>query len=74
MKHMSIYISEDHLKYVACSFIISRLDYCNCLYSKISKEFVQKLQRTQNHAAHVIFHQPARSHVTLILITALVTN
>jgi len=68
MKHMSKYISEDHLKYVACSVILSRLDYCNSLYSNISKELVQKLQRAQNYAARVIFHQPARSHVTPILI------
>ena len=68
MKHMSRYISEDHLKYVACSFILSRLDYCNSLYNNISKELVQKLQRAQNHAARVIFHEPARSHVTPILI------
>ena len=68
MKHMSKYISEDHLKYVACSFILSRLDYCNSLYSNIPNVLISKLQRAQNYAARVIFHQPARSHVTQLFI------
>ena len=68
MKHMSKYISEDHLKYIACSFILSRLDYCNSLYSNIPNVLISKLQRAQNYAARVIFHQPAISHVTNLFI------
>ena len=68
MKHMSKYISQEHLKHIACSFILSRLDYCNSLYSNIPNVLISKLQKAQNYAARVIFNQPARCHVTNLFI------
>ena len=55
MKHMSKYLAVNSLKTIASSFILSRLDYCNSLYTNIPNESIQKLQKAQNFAARIIF-------------------
>ena len=47
------FLTEDQLKSAVCSFIFSRLDYCNSLYYGINSELVAKLQSVQNAAARL---------------------
>ena len=68
MKHMSKYLSENSLKTIASSYILSRLDYCNSLYVNITNENIQKLQKAQNYAARVIFKKCTYCHATPLLI------
>ena len=39
---------------VSC-FIFSCLDYCNIIYTRLDKQFIQKLQKVQNSAAKFVF-------------------
>ena len=43
-----------------CSFVLSRLDYCNSLLIDITSDQMYSLQKIQNHAArvHSISHSP----------------
>ena len=36
------------------AFVTSRLDYCNSLYCGLPKREIDKLQRVQNCAAHLV--------------------
>ena len=38
-----------------CSFVLSRLDCCNCLFTDINCDQMYRLQKVQNHAAKLVF-------------------
>ena len=60
---------------LAISFVSSKLDYCNSLYSGISQANLNKLQRIQNSLARVITNTSKYQHITPILIkTTLASN
>lgn len=46
--------------------ISSRLDYCNALYSGISRRDIQRLQLTQNAAARFLTHTKRCDHISPI--------
>ena len=50
---MSKFVSENCLKPLAVSFILSKLDYCNALFKNIPGYQIEKLQKLQNFAAKV---------------------
>ena len=47
-------MSKDHVEIMVSNFVMSRLDYCNILYSGLPKREIGKLQRVQNCSAHLI--------------------
>ncbi|KAF7645912.1 hypothetical protein LDENG_00196260 [Lucifuga dentata] len=49
------------------AFISSRLDYCNALYSGISKRNIHRLQLIQNAAARVLTRSRRSDHITPVL-------
>ncbi|KAF7649266.1 hypothetical protein LDENG_00144190, partial [Lucifuga dentata] len=49
------------------AFISSRLDYCNALYSGISKRNIHRLQLIQNAAAQVLTQSRRSDHITPVL-------
>ena len=51
-----------------CSFVLSRLDYCNSLLIDITSDQMFRLQKVQNHAAKVVFCKSKHEHVTPLLI------
>ena len=51
----------------ACSFILSRIDYCNSLLAGITSEQIALLQKMQNHAVRLIFRKNRHDHVTPVL-------
>jgi hypothetical protein len=52
---------------LACSSILSRLDYCNSLLVHVDEGQLDRLQRIQNHAARIILRKRKRDHATPLL-------
>ena len=50
-----------------CSFVLSRLDYCNSLLIDITSDQMYRLQKIQNHAAKVLLRKSKHEHVTPLL-------
>ena len=63
------FLSEDATKKLVCSFVLSRLDYCNSMLSGCPKYLVDRLQKVQNSAARLVFKTKKRQHVTPLLKT-----
>ena len=68
LKQISNFISsKSSLQKLASSFILSRLDYCNSLFSNMPLKELNKLQKLQNYAARVILNKPVRDHAKPML-------
>ena len=52
---------------LACSLILSRIDYCNALHGAPCYS-MKKLQRVQNNAARIVLEAPRRPHASPLLI------
>ena len=52
---------------LACSRILSGIDYCNSLLAGITSEQIARLQKIQNHAARLTFRKKRHDHVTPLL-------
>ena len=54
LSKVKMFLTKDHLKILACSLILSTLDYCNLLYYGLPECSLKKLQRVQNCAARLV--------------------
>ena len=61
------FLSSADLEKVIHAFLSSRLDYCNTLYSGISRRNIQRLQLIQNAAARFLTCTKRHDHITPIL-------
>jgi len=52
---------------MACSLILSHLDYCNAVLHGAPAGSIQKLQCVQNTAAHVVLRAPKRTSAQPLL-------
>ena len=52
---------------LACSLILSKIDYCNAVLHGAPNYNIKKLQRVQNNAARIVLQQPRRSHAKPLL-------
>ena len=63
IRHIRRLLSTDLAQTLACSLILTRLDYCNSvLYGAPVNISIQKLQRVQNNTARIVLQAPRRSH------------
>ena len=58
------FLTQDALKTLVCSLVLSRLDYCNSLLAGCPKILLNKLQKVQNSAARLICRLPRSAHIT----------
>ena len=61
------FISEKSAKQLSVSLILSKLDYCNCLFYDMSEDNFHRLQLLQNHAARVVMKAKKRSSASALL-------
>ena len=60
-------LSEDATKTFLSAFVLSKLDYCNSLFSGCPQNQLDKLQKVQNSAAKLVSRSRKHDHVTPIL-------
>ena len=61
------FLNIDAAKTLATCLVISRLDYCNSLYSGLPDVLLDKLQKVQNSAARFVFKMRKSEHITQAL-------
>ena len=61
------FLTEDAAKILVTSYILSRLDYCNCLLMGTPNSVIQPLQKIQNFAARLVLLAPRHQHSTPLL-------
>ena len=61
------FLTEDANKTLVASYILSRLDYCNCLLLGTANSVIQPLQKIQNFAARLVLLAPRHHHSTPLL-------
>ena len=61
------FLTEDATQTLVTSYVLSRLDYCNCLLMGAPNSVIQPLQKVQNFAARLILMAPRHHHSTPLL-------
>ena len=61
------FLIEDATKTLVTSYILSRLDYCNCLLMGTPNSVIQPLQQIQIFAARLVLLAPRQHHSTPLL-------
>ena len=61
------YLTEKNTVQLVCSFVLSRLDYCNATLADLPATHIACLQRIQNNAARLVLQKSKRQHVTPLL-------
>jgi len=62
IRHIRHLLTTELAQTLACSLILSRIDYCNAVLHGALTGTIQKLQRVQNNAARIVFQASRRSH------------
>ena len=57
------YLSQDALKTLISTFVLSRIDYCNSLLAG-SMQLIHNLQKVQNNTARLICRTPKSDHIS----------
>ena len=60
-------LGRDITKYLVCSYVLSRLDYCNSLLAGLPASTLAPLQRVQNAAARLVLGLKSSDHITAAL-------
>ena len=61
------YLTEKNTVQLVCSFVLSRLDYCNTTLAGLPATHIARLLRIQNNAARLLLQKSTRQHVTPLL-------
>ena len=61
------FLPDDVVVQLMVSLVLSKMDYCNSLFTGLPKTLLDKLQRVQNCAAKICLHKRKFDHVTPLL-------
>jgi hypothetical protein len=67
LRHIRSRLDRSTANIIACSFVASRLDYCNAVLAGMSKCNICRLQRVQNKAARIVVNSYGRTSMSAIL-------
>jgi len=67
IRHIRHLLSTELAVTLACSLILTRLDYSNSVLYGAPASSIQVLQRVQNNAARIVLQVPRRSHAQPLL-------
>ena len=67
IRHIHHLLTMDLAQTLACSLILSRIDYCNAVLHGAPSGTIHKLQRVHNNAARIVHQAPRRSHAHPLL-------
>ena len=67
IRHIRHLLTSELAQTLACSLILSRIDYCNAVLHGAPNYSIKKLQRVQNNAARIVLQEPRRCHATPLL-------
>ena len=67
MRHIRSKLDRSTANSIACSFVASRLDYCNAILAGMSAHNIKRLQRIQNRAARIVYNLNGRSSTSAML-------
>ena len=62
--HIRHLLTTDLAQTLACSLILSRIDYCNAVPHGAPTYTIRKLHCVKNNAARIVLQAPRRSHTT----------
>ena len=62
------YLTPETCATLVHSLISSEVDYCNSLLIKLPETQINRLQRIQNFAAHIVSRRPRHEHITPVLV------
>ena len=69
IRHIRHLLTTELAQTLACSLILSRIDYCNAVLHGAPSYSIKKLQRVQSNAARIVLEAPRQSHVSPLLRT-----
>jgi hypothetical protein len=64
LRQVRRHLSRDVMKCLICSFVLSKLDYCNALLAGLPTASLRPLQRVQNAAARLVLGVKWSDHIT----------
>ena len=67
LRHIRCKLDKSTANSIACSFVASRLDYCNAILAGMSAHNINRLQRIQNSAARIVHNSHGRSSISAML-------
>jgi len=67
IRHIRHLLSTELTVTLACSLILTRLNYCNSVLYCAPASSIEVLQRVQNNAARIVLQPPRRSHAQPLL-------
>ena len=62
LRNLRVFLSQKHKIMQIKSFIISRIDYCNCFYACIQHHLLRKLEKVLNACIRFIYDIPLTNH------------
>ena len=61
------YLSQSAAARLVAAMVISRLDYCNSVFTGLPADQIAQLQQVQNNAARLVLKKRRRNHITPLL-------